>query len=585
MRAKYYDQALTYHAAGLKVIPFYNKDDSSKAFPKDYARYRDAQSEQDIYNLFNLPSDGIALLCTNGIEAIDIDTKHDPTGQVVAELTPIFERLEMPAVIQKTKSGGLHIIYRCDQPGPNDKLARREGCKEAMIETRGQGGLLFVAPTPGYQILHGDLLNIPHAEQATRNALIDACRHMNAPEKLVTFDLPQAPESKASTGLKSWEAYDKDTDVLDMMQHYGWTIVTRSGDFVRLNRPGAKHAKGIDGSVNVKDNYFYPFSTSENFEVNKGYKPSAVYAIMEHAGDYKAAARDLYHQGYGDRIEQVEAQAEQVKVDSLFSSMMQTKFDVTAAIEEQEPILRFHAQHEEYPVAGRGMIGVFTGHEKSGKTFVLGNICASGIDYASPQLNFTLDLQGGQLAYFDTEQSETFYKLTQRRIHRIAGEMRNVERYSAFALRRFAPADRLKLIEQYIYSNPALTCVVIDGFVDLLSDYNNLAEVQALVGDLLRWSDERKILIMGVLHLNKGDGKIRGHLGSELKNKCDFVITVAQPEDNQYFVTNPASRYRRLPPFEFTRSQNGDAIYDHAQVMSKHQQIMHGIVKPDDIPF
>ncbi|MBK8706496.1 MAG: bifunctional DNA primase/polymerase [Saprospiraceae bacterium] len=140
MRAKYLETAMTYHAAGLKVIPFYSEADGHKNFPSGYARYREAQTETDIRNLFNLPCDGIALLCTDGIEAIDIDTKHDPTGQVVAELTPLFERLEMPAVIQKTKSGGLHLIYRCNQPGVNQKLARREGCVEAMIETRGKVG-------------------------------------------------------------------------------------------------------------------------------------------------------------------------------------------------------------------------------------------------------------------------------------------------------------------------------------------------------------------------------------------------------------------------------------------------------------
>jgi hypothetical protein len=567
MKARYYDTALTYHAAGLKVIPFFNGADGLKTFTSGYARYRDAQTEKDIYNLFNLPCDGIALLCTDGIEAIDIDTKHDPAGMVVSELTPLFERLEMPAVIQKTKSDGLHIIYRCDQPGVNQKLARRDGCIEAMIETRGQGGLLFIYPTPGYQILHGDLLDIPQAEQSKRDQLIAACRHLNAPEKIVKIEQPKS--EPVTSGLKPWEAYDQSTQVLDMMEHYGWTVVTKSGDFIRLNRPGAKHSKGIDGSVNVKENYFYPFSTSGGFEVNRGYKPSAIYAIMEHGGDFKATARDLYAQGFGDRIEVQEAEKEQEQVDKLFLSMMNTKFDVTAEIEEQAPILKFYQGSEEYPLAGRGMIGVLTGHEKSGKSFVLGNICASGVDYSNPYLNYSLDLQGGNMVYFDTEQSETFYKLSQRRIHRWAGEMRNLERYSAFALRRFAPAERLKLIEQYIYSNSALTCVVIDGFVDLLTDYNNLGEVQTLIGHLLRWSDEMKVLVLGVLHLNKGDGKIRGHLGSELKNKCDFILNVSQPEDNQYIIMNPSSRYRRLPSMEFTRGQSGDPIYDRANILNR----------------
>ena len=583
MKAKYYDQALTYYNAGLKVIPFYRLADGSVTFPTNYARYRDAQSELDIKNLFNLPCDGIALLCTDGLEAIDIDIKHDPQRQVINELTPLFERLEMPAVIQKTKSGGLHIIYRCPEPEGNMKLARREGCTEAMIETRGKGGLLFVAPTEGYKVLHGDLLDIPQVEQEQRNELIALCRHLSAPE-IISFP-SKAPNVALAAGVTPWQAYDDATDALDMMLSYGWTVVSKDKDFTRLNRPGAKHKRGIDGSVNTTHNYFYPFSTSERFEANRGYSPSAIYAIMEHSGDFSAAAKDLYHQGYGDRMEQVREEQEQKQVYDLFLSMMQTKFDVTRTIEEKEPILNFYQHGQAYPVAGRGMIGVFTGHEKSGKSFVVGNIAASGVDYGNPYLNYSLDLQGGKMVYFDTEQSETFYQLTQRRVHRWAGEMRNVERYEAFALRRFAASQRVNLIEKYIYQTPNLSVCIIDGFVDLLVDYNSLAEVQALVSRLMRWSDERNILILGVLHLNKGDGKVRGHIGSELKNKADFIINVSQPEDNQYVITNPTARYRRVPSLEFSRSENGDPIYERAQVQRQVAAVSVSGSNDEEIPF
>jgi hypothetical protein len=84
------------------------------------------------------------------------------------------------------------------------------------------------------------------------------------------------------------------------------------------------------------------------------------------------------------------------------------------------------------------------------------------------------------------------------------------------------------------------------------------------------------------LQLRLGGGKIRGHLGSELKNKCDFILNVSQPEDNQYIVMNPASRYRRLPSMEFTRAQNGDPIYDMAQVS---RQTAMQPATTEDLPF
>jgi len=98
--------------------------------------------------------------------------------------------------------------------------------------------------------------------------------------------------------------------------------------------------------------------------------------------------------------------------------------------------------------------------------------------------------------------------------------------------------------------------VVIDGYVDLIKDYNSLEEAQKLVGDLLRWTDERNVLMIGVLHVNKGDGKIRGHLGSELKNKCDFIVNVRQPEPGYYEVSNPTARYKGFNSFHFTRNED-----------------------------
>ena len=56
----YLTTATEYHAAGLKVIPFYKRQDGSVTFPPDYAKYRDEQTPDDIKNLFTTDSSGIA---------------------------------------------------------------------------------------------------------------------------------------------------------------------------------------------------------------------------------------------------------------------------------------------------------------------------------------------------------------------------------------------------------------------------------------------------------------------------------------------------------------------------------------------
>lgn len=249
--------ALEYHAAGLKVIPFSNGENGKKIFPTDYAKYREVQTEADIRNLFSRESSGICLLCTDGIEAIDIDVKHDPKGTIAKDLRDslkTFGMMEMPAVVQKTKSAGYHFIYRTEIPEGNLKLARRSGEKEAMIETRGKGGLLFVYPTPGYE-LHGDLTAIPTIEQGQRDLLLSICRHFDEPTPVQFVEKVDA-KAKQLTGLTPWAAFDAVTDIQHMMEGYGWREIGKNGDYVRMNRPGAKNSMGVDGSIISPANLF-----------------------------------------------------------------------------------------------------------------------------------------------------------------------------------------------------------------------------------------------------------------------------------------------------------------------------------------
>ena len=571
------DIALSYHAAGLKVIPFSNGTDGKKMFPANYARFREAQTDADIRNLFAAPSDGICLLCTDNMEAIDIDVKHDAKGTIAESVFLAMEDFDMDGigVLQKTKSGGYHIIYRCEAPEGNQKLARRRGEKEAMIETRGMGGLLFVAPTPGYEIERGDLLNIPTIEQHERDMLLHICRHFNEPEP-VQYENHVSEKAKNLTGEKPWDAYDKATDILQLMEGYGWKVVSRNGDYIRLNRPGAKHSRGVDATVIPSSNLFYPFTSSEAFDPNKAYGPSSVYAIQEHRGDFSAAAKALYKAGFGDRIDK----AAEVKAElpELIKMAQAARFDMAATHVEPKPLLKYIGERD-CNVAGRGMIGIFTGHEKSGKSFVASCIAASGLKASGEVLNFSLDLDGGKMLWFDTEQSGFFFHKTQERIHRMAGASGNVPQYDAYHLRKMSAQQRIEVVEHFIYNTPGVSVVVIDGFVDLIADYNDLKEVQEYVGRLMRWSDERQVLILGVLHVNKGDGKIRGHIGSELKNKCDFIVNTVRHDNNCFSISNPTSRYVSFPDADFTRDQNGMPVYE-----SHHQKIFSGTPGPTPPP-
>lgn len=561
----YLQSAIEYHKAGLKVIPFWNEADGKKRFPYEYAKYRQHQTEADINGLFKAECDGVCLLCVDGIEAVDVDTKHDPKGTIADDILQAIEDFgfTMPCLIQRTKSGGFHFIYRCPNPQANMKLATRRGEKEAMIETRGVGGLLFVTPSPGYELINGLLTDLPEltATQEQRDNLVRLCRHFHEVEP-EAYEKKVRPEAAQVAGEKPWEAFDKATDILGMMERYGWKVIGKRGEYIRLNRPGAKHSKGVDGTVIEAANLFYPFTSSEQFEPNKAYGPSAVFAILEHRGNFSDAAKALYKMGFGDRIEKVAQEEAKAQLPELIAKAQAERFEFGRNDPEPKPILRYEGDRSQ-PIAGRGMIGVLTGHEKSGKSFVGACIAASGLRMGNEVLNFSLDLDGGTMLWFDTEQGKISFNRTQRRIYRLAECGHAAPNYTAFNLRRFSPVERIEVIEHMIYNTPGVSVVMIDGFVDLIGDYNDLKAVQEYVGRLMRWSDEKQVLILGVLHVNKGDGKIRGHIGSELKNKCDFIINVTRSEHGEYVASNPTNRnYLNFQDQLFTRDQEGLPVYE-----------------------
>jgi twinkle protein len=67
---------------------------------------------------------------------------------------------------------------------------------------------------------------------------------------------------------------------------------------VYLKRPGKKEP-GLSASWNHIPNRFYVFSSNTPFENGHIYKASAVYAILEHAGNFSAAAAALLEKGFG----------------------------------------------------------------------------------------------------------------------------------------------------------------------------------------------------------------------------------------------------------------------------------------------
>ena len=232
-----------------------------------------------------------------------------------------------------------------------------------------------------------------------------------------------------------------------------------------------------------------------------------------------------------------------------------------------------------------GTLGNFsasTGKAKSKKTF---NVCAivaaamtggTVLDYSA-----SLPPEKRGILYVDTEQSKFHCKRVLNRILRLAGLSADVHPAGLefLCLRGFATKDRLKKIEDAIYEIDGLGLVVIDGIRDLAHDINSPGESTDLITKLMQWTDERKIHIHTVLHLNKGDDNTRGHLGTELNNKAETVLQITKDDFDRDISFVAAMHIRDLDFEPFAFRINDDAL---PELVENYQPRQSGAAKSFD---
>jgi hypothetical protein len=312
--------ARQYLEAGLCVLPA-RRDQKRPTVPwKQFQKRLPTEAEVDAW----FANEQTALCILTGAisghhEMIDFDqlaALFDPWCAKVRVAKPgLLERL----TLCKTQNDGRHVPYlSAVEVGGSMKLAQRrgeDGKVVTLIETRGEGGLYLCAPTPGYEVIQGDLCNLPFLTAEERDILLQCAWDLNeyvppvvdgpsapsntSPNVPTTADSAQRGPTCRETGptgaLRPGDDFSKRGDVRPFLEKHGWQR-TKSGENEYWRRPG----KTGGNSATFNGQVFYVFSSNADpFKPNQGYSPFAVYAILEHGGNYEQAARSLRISGYG----------------------------------------------------------------------------------------------------------------------------------------------------------------------------------------------------------------------------------------------------------------------------------------------
>jgi hypothetical protein len=314
--------------AGICVVP--PAEDGTKRPDGDWKRYQENRPDgPQLRAWFDRGRDGMGFICgrvSGGLEMLEFEGRAVEAGTLIAfeeaaQAVGLGELLERIAqgYMEATPSGGIHLLYRCDTPLGNTKLARRPATSselaenpddkvKVLIETRGEGGYVIVAPSHGHvhpsgaawTQIHGGVGTIEAISDSERDALFELAR---------TFDTmptqqwrPPTPTHRTADGDGPADHYNAATSWLDLLEPAGWKRVYERDRTTYWCRPGKE--RGISASTNHDGfDLFHVFSSSTVFEPERSYTKFQAYAILNYGGDLSAAGKALYAEGYGQRRE------------------------------------------------------------------------------------------------------------------------------------------------------------------------------------------------------------------------------------------------------------------------------------------
>jgi hypothetical protein len=305
------DAAAQYIAAGIRVLP--TEPETKKPAHKGWQT--EATLDPDKLPAFwpdrerygvglamgawaNTAEFGTYLVC------VDLDRKPDAANGVEA-----FQRLVNEhggdmgnPWVQETPSGGLHLVYQVEHQHGNGT-----GRLPAGIDVRGEGGQIIAAPTAGKGERRWVTGHAPsdHAPGFAPTWLVDLLQ-----PPTLTPSLPPVVKEKGDTA-KPGDRYNSTANWGDLLTRNGWRYLqdrTDRGHTVQdWERPGQIEKGKSGGTLHPEQGQagvFYVWSgtwaaqlPSDLREHSKSYKaalsPFAFYAVTEHGGDMKAAARHL----------------------------------------------------------------------------------------------------------------------------------------------------------------------------------------------------------------------------------------------------------------------------------------------------
>ena len=283
--------------SGFSVIPC----KETKAPDGAWKKYQEVARTPEEVELLKSAKFGI-VTGFNNLEVIDVDLKVFATlkeqkefwDEYIGFLKDNIDDFDKKFVIKKTLNKGFHILYRCSKIAGNTKIAKLKGHTEALIESRGMGGMVIAYKDTLSKINYHEIKEITEED---RDIIWSCSRTYN-----YVNDIPIEPkknkEEYQENEITCWDDYNQKTDIFDVIGSDFSIVANHSKKYV-IKRHGS--SSPTSGYVYKEDNRMYLFSTGTIYPHEKQVTPFIAYAYKYCNEDFSQAAKELYQKGFGSK--------------------------------------------------------------------------------------------------------------------------------------------------------------------------------------------------------------------------------------------------------------------------------------------
>lgn len=339
MQQDLYTAATALHASGVNVIPVRANGTKAPAFQ---GWQNHTTTERDLHEWFGgdqpafIAMGAVTGPASGNLELIEIE---GPYAHRVAELRDLAHNSGLGGLwdtihhgwAEVSPSGGIHWFYRVagDAIPGNKKIA--QGARTmvdgvnvvpTIAETRGTGGQVVLAPTPGiahtkpdcgcvgpcepWRLAAGGPATVPTITADQRRdlhtifATLDERPTAPEPARRPGGIVGQADSQRAMLdGTSPGDDYENKTTWPSILEPAGWRILFTHGRTTYWVRPGKDHGiSATTGHAEDRDR-LWVFSSSTEFPTEESITKFSAYAILNHGGDHAKAASKLRSDGHG----------------------------------------------------------------------------------------------------------------------------------------------------------------------------------------------------------------------------------------------------------------------------------------------